>query len=141
MRRVVVSAMMLGVILATALLLVTRRGSAPDAAPEAVALSIPSSAVHAEMELLVSLVADRGYSKTVICAHDKGTIWNSWSCGFARHWDCRNSDRRRKCPAKHYAHAKEFFDLTPARATVRGVQWICKLTLAGTSLLIGNCFT
>ena len=47
-----------------------------------------------------------------LCEGDKGTIWNSWSCGFARHWDCRNSDRRRKCGAKHYGQAKTFFDLT-----------------------------
>ena len=69
---VVVSSVIIGVLLATALLLVTRHGSASDAAPEAVELSLPSSAVHAEMELLVSLVADRGYSTTVICDHDKG---------------------------------------------------------------------
>ena len=46
------------------------------------------------------------------CDKDKGTVWNSWSCGFARHWDCRNSDRRHACPAKHYARAKDFFDLS-----------------------------
>jgi hypothetical protein len=47
-----------------------------------------------------------------ICSPDKGTVWNSWSCSTARHWDCRNSDRRHKCHAKHYAHAKEFFDVS-----------------------------
>ena len=46
-----------------------------------------------------------------LCEHDAGTIWNSWSCGFARHWDCRNSDRRRNCPTKHYARTRNFFDL------------------------------
>ena len=46
-----------------------------------------------------------------ICSGDRGTIFNSWSCGFARHWDCRNSDRRHACPTKHYARAKEFFDI------------------------------
>jgi hypothetical protein len=49
---------------------------------------------------------------TFICANDVGTVWNSWSCGFARHWDCRNSERRRKCHAKHYARATQFFDLS-----------------------------
>lgn len=49
-----------------------------------------------------------------ICVGDAGTIWNSWSCGFARHWDCRNSERRRTCPQKHYARVKGlgFFDLS-----------------------------
>ena len=46
-----------------------------------------------------------------ICENDAGTIWNSWSCGFARHWDCRNSERRRACPTKHYARTNEFFVL------------------------------
>ena len=46
-----------------------------------------------------------------LCEHDEGTIWNSWSCGFARHWDCRNSHRRRPCPTKHYARTREFFEL------------------------------
>ena len=46
-----------------------------------------------------------------LCERDEGTIWNSWSCGFARHWDCRNSARRRSCPKKHYALTREFFDL------------------------------
>ena len=46
-----------------------------------------------------------------LCEKDAGTIWNSWSCGFARHWDCRNSDRRRNCGAKHYGVAKHFFAL------------------------------
>lgn len=47
-----------------------------------------------------------------ICSSDYGTIFNSWSCGYARHWDCRNSDRRGKCPGKHYARAHQFFNLT-----------------------------
>jgi hypothetical protein len=47
-----------------------------------------------------------------ICQADAGTIWNSWSCGFARHWDCRNSAKRRSCPSKHYARTREFFDLS-----------------------------
>ena len=46
-----------------------------------------------------------------VCEKDAGTIWNSWSCGFARHWDCRNSEQRRSCPKKHYARTKLFFDL------------------------------
>jgi len=46
-----------------------------------------------------------------ICAGDAGTIWNSWSCGFARHWDCRNSAKRRTCPTKHYVRTREFFEL------------------------------
>ena len=46
-----------------------------------------------------------------LCDKDEGTIWNTWSCGFARHWDCRNSIKRRKCPGKHYALTREFFDL------------------------------
>jgi len=49
--------------------------------------------------------------KMHICSGDRGTIFNSWSCGFARHWDCRNSERRHSCPTKHYARAKEFFDI------------------------------
>lgn len=47
-----------------------------------------------------------------LCERDQGTIWNSWSCGFARHWDCRNSAKRRSCPTKHYARTRDFFDLT-----------------------------
>lgn len=53
--------------------------------------------------------------KMHLCLHDAGTIWNSWSCGFARHWDCRNSIRRRACPSKHYARMKlqqDFFELS-----------------------------
>ena len=46
-----------------------------------------------------------------LCDKDEGTIWNTWSCGFARHWDCRNSIKRRACPTKHYARTREFFDL------------------------------
>ena len=57
------------------------------------------------------LAKDSALSKMYLCERDAGTIWNSWSCGFARHWDCRNSDRRRSCPTKHYARLKEFFDL------------------------------
>lgn len=33
-----------------------------------------------------------------------------WYCGVARHWDCRNSPRRRACGAAHYSERKEFFD-------------------------------
>ena len=55
--------------------------------------------------------ADAALRRMYICERDAGTIWNSWSCGFARHWDCRNSARRRACPQKHYARTREFFDL------------------------------
>ena len=55
--------------------------------------------------------SDPMLSSIALCERDEGTIWNSWSCGFARHWDCRNSAKRRKCPAKHYAKTREFFDL------------------------------
>ena len=56
-----------------------------------------------------------------LCEKDAGTIWNSWSCGFARHWDCRNSIKRRACPTKHYARTREFFDLS---RTVAGDEWV-----------------
>lgn len=56
-----------------------------------------------------------------ICERDQGTVWNSWSCGFARHWDCRNSIKRRACPAKHYARTKEFFDLS---RTILGDEFV-----------------
>jgi len=56
--------------------------------------------------------SDPALSSMFICNRDSGTIWNSWSCGFARHWDCRNSARRRSCPTKHYARTRDFFDLS-----------------------------
>lgn len=40
---------------------------------------------------------------THVCATDQGDFWNHWSCGVARHWDCRNSARRRRCKKGHYA--------------------------------------
>jgi len=39
-----------------------------------------------------------------------------WYCGVARHWDCRNSPRRRACGAAHYSAAAEFFDRTTVGA-------------------------
>ena len=49
--------------------------------------------------------------KTFICSDDEGDVIHSWSCGFARHWDCRNSARKGRCPGKHYARAHQFFNI------------------------------
>lgn len=54
---------------------------------------------------------------THVCSADKGTVWNHWSCGAARHWDCRNSERRRRCHKGHYAtvamkDSRAFFNLS-----------------------------
>jgi hypothetical protein len=50
--------------------------------------------------------------KTFICSDDEGDVIHSWSCGFARHWDCRNSARKGRCPGKHYARAHQFFNIS-----------------------------
>jgi hypothetical protein len=49
--------------------------------------------------------------KLHLCSNDAGNIWNSWSCGVARHFDCRNSAARRfACSGrKHYSKTRTFF--------------------------------
>ena len=39
-----------------------------------------------------------------ICENDQGTIWNSWSCGFARHWVCVHAPHPCRLPLSTPAH-------------------------------------
>ena len=46
-----------------------------------------------------------------VCRPDAGNVWNSWACGTARHFDCRNSVARRfSCHrGQHYSKVRSFF--------------------------------
>ncbi len=55
--------------------------------------------------------------RTHICSRDAGDLWNHWTCGTARHFDCRNSNvkpKQTKCSrASHYSMTRRFYRLGP----------------------------
>jgi hypothetical protein len=60
---------------------------------------------------------------THVCTSDRGSIYRTWICGAAYHWDCRNSGATRRCSGHHYSKyrgAHRFFNVSAWGVPVRG---------------------
>ena len=56
-----------------------------------------------------------------VCSGDTGSVYRTWACNVSKHWDCRNSHRRREvaCGVPHVARHTRASDMNHERPVTR----------------------